>query len=678
MARTRPPAPPCRGGFAPDPKPRPGKRSGNRSGHHSGAHPGNSWEQAWGYRRRRHQRHRAGWRRRAVCLVLALVLLLGLPGARPGDRASTASAWAAGTLPYTLAIAAPDQPALAAALRNSSELAALRTTAAVGPFALIQRARQDEARFLSVLHSFGYYKAAAPILIGGRPLDSPGLLAWLEQVPEAPPVTVTVTFAPGPLFRLGEVRLAGTVPEPARAALGLAPGAPARAADVLAARARVLAALRAAGYALAKVTLEPATLYLDRDRMDVTFAVASGPRVALGPIRFTGTKDVNPEFLSRHIALRPGDPFSPTAIEQARAALLALPALSFVRAEPARALDAEGRLPLTFHVGERQVHAVELGAEYSTDLGVGLSAAWVDRNLFGNAEQLRLGGAVATGGTADIRPGYRLDARYSQPDFRVPGRTLELAVGAVDETLLPYSQKALTQSVRLERTLGPHWRLGYGIAGEEETIVQQDVSRVYYLLQFPLTLGYDNTDSLLVPTRGLRALLRLVPTQSVLGHGAEVLGELTGAAYLDLSGNGRSVLALRGLAGKAFGATSSFSLPPDQRFYGGGSGTVRGYRFQSIGPQFADGQPVGGTGILAATIEFRQRVGEHWGFTLFSDAGRVSAANSQSGARVGVGVGAGLLYFTSIGPIRAEIAVPAVRLPNSGSFQFYIGLGQAF
>ena len=618
-----------------------------------------------------------------VAAVLGLALVLaGLPAARPGQGGSGAAAWAAGTLPYALTIAPVQPPALATALQAASELAALRTTAPVGAFALTLRARQDAARLGQVLQSFGYYKGSVAIRIGGRALDSPGLLGWLEQLPAAPPaaplVAVAVAVTPGPLFRLGEVRLTGVVPEGARAALGLAPGAPARAGDVLAARARVLAALRAAGYALAKVRLEPAVLYPDQDRMDVRFAVAAGPRVALGPITFQGNKGVNPAFLRRHIALRPGDRFSPAAIAEARTALLALPVFSYAQAIPARQLDAEGRLPIAFRLNERQRHGVGFGAAYSTDLGLGLNADWLDRNLFGNAEQLRLAGAVVSGGNAEIRPGYRLDARFSKPDFRTPGQTLELAVGAVNQSLLPYTQTALTQSARLERALAPHWRLSAGIAGEEETIVQEGVSRVYYLVRLPLSLSFDDANSLLDPTRGLRATLRLVPTQSVLGHGGEVLAELSGAAYLDLSGNGRSVLALRGLAGQAFGATSAFSLPPDQRFYAGGSGTVRGYRFQSIGPQFADGRPVGGTGIVAAGVEFRQRVAQHWGFTLFGDAGRVSAADSQSGARYGIGVGAGVLYFSAIGPIRAEIAVPAVRLPNSGAFQIYIGLGQAF
>ena len=81
---------------------------------------------------------------------------------------------------------------------------------------------------------------------------------------------------------------------------------------------------------------------------------------------------------------------------------------------------------------------------------------------------------------------------------------------------------------------------------------------------------------------------------------------------------------MRGLVGKAFGA-NVFSLPPDQRFYAGGSGTVRGFRYQSIGPQFPDGKPTGGTAVSAASVELRQRILEHYGVVAFVDAGQVTA-----------------------------------------------------
>jgi translocation and assembly module TamA len=144
-------------------------------------------------------------------------------------------------------------------------------------------------------------------------------------------------------------------------------------------------------------------------------------------------------------------------------------------------------------------------------------------------------------------------------------------------------------------------------------------------------------------------------------------------------------------------------LPPDQRFYAGGSGTVRGYRYQAVGPEFEDGNPVGGTAMDAVNVEFRQRVGTNWGFAVFTDAGNVSekltpfngllhggrcsssnppqaageAAVSEASCWA-VGVGSGVRYYTPIGVLRLDFAVPTFRRSNDDRFEVYIGLGQAF
>ena len=49
--------------------------------------------------------------------------------------------------------------ALDAALKASSQLESLRTSAPAGPFALIGRAEADVERLQTVLESFGYYQA---------------------------------------------------------------------------------------------------------------------------------------------------------------------------------------------------------------------------------------------------------------------------------------------------------------------------------------------------------------------------------------------------------------------------------------------------------------------------------------------------------------------------------------
>ena len=58
--------------------------------------------------------------------------------------------------------------------------------------------------------------------------------------------------------------------------------------------------------------------------LDVSYSVTPGPRVQIGPISFTGLKRMDADFLRRHIALAPGQPYSDTAIQAARDSLLGL------------------------------------------------------------------------------------------------------------------------------------------------------------------------------------------------------------------------------------------------------------------------------------------------------------------------------------------------------------------
>jgi translocation and assembly module TamA len=603
------------------------------------------------------------------CVALLAASLIAVP---PPTRAADPQ-------PYLVDIAKTPDAALNTALTGSSELESLHDKAPVGPFALLARARADGERFLTALHSLGYYKGAVTITVDGHLLDEPRLVDLLQAAPAAPPAQVKVAVAPGPQFRIRDVRLAGEYPRGLAEQLDLAPGAPAVAAQVVAGREQLLSALRDHGYALAKVELEPATLFLPQDAMAVTYKVESGPRVDLGPIRFQGLDGVNESFVRRRLLVHQGDLFDASALGRARADLAKMPIFASVLAVPATQLDASGQLPITIYTVERPAHAVDAGVSYATDLGLGLNAGWHHRNLFGNTEQLNLTGALQAGGTAEIRPGYRLNAQFIKPDFLARDQSLEVNVGAVKQSLIAYDQEALLESIAINRVLSEHWRGSIGISGEQERIGQEGVTRRYNLIGLPMSLHYDTTDSLLNPTHGIRAGLLVTPERSLTGIKANfVLTQISGSTYVDLSGNGRTVVALRGLFGEALGA-DTFSLPPDQRFYAGGSGTVRGYRYQSVGPQFPDGKPAGGTRITAGTIELRQRVYKSFGFSVFTDAARVTGGGARGlGGKYAIGAGAGVFYYTPIGPIRLEGAVPLVHLPNSGAFQIYVGLGQAF
>jgi translocation and assembly module TamA len=588
---------------------------------------------------------------------------------------------------YTVTIANTGDAALDDALSAASRLRSLREKAAVAPFALVTRAREDIRRYETVLHSFGYYDGKVVVTIAGHPLDDPALAETLAATPTANSVEVKVTVQPGPLYHLGRVTIDGAVPADARAKLGLAPGQPAIASQVLAGGARLLAAMQEDGYALAKVDPPDAFANTRDHTLDVTFKASSGRRAVLGAINLSGLESVNESFVRRHLQLQSGQLYQPSEIDKARQDLAALGVFSGVSVQAGTAIAPDGSIPITFDFQERPKHAVDITGAFSTDLGGSLKTTWSDRNLFGNAEQLNLSAAATgLGGTAVNGLGYDFRAQLLKPDFLRRDQTLESNLAAFKQDLDAYDQRAVTAGLTLRRKISPLWTLGLGLAAEKERIDQEGVSRSYTLVALPLTAKYDSTglDSPLAdPTHGARAAFTATPTQSLGGRSSTfAILQAAGSTYVDIGRHwfgttGRSVLALRGLVGLIEGA-SQFELPPDQRFYGGGSATVRGFKYQSIGPLFADGNPIGGTAIDAGTIEFRQRLFGDFGAAAFVDAGQVSAQSTPFAGTLRVGIGIGARYYTPIGPVRLDVALPVNRPRHGDRFEIYLGLGQAF
>lgn len=606
---------------------------------------------------------------RAARFLAAVIVLI----------ARTPHGQAADPQPYKVDLAATGLGPIDTAAHDSSTLISLHDTAPVGPFALVARARDDLGRFIAAMNSFGYYDGKVAITIGGRPLDDPTLADWLDQRQGADPVPVVIKLTPGPQYHLRTITLQGDVPAAARAKLGIASGDPAQAANVLAAHDRLLNALLDTGHALATVSQPEAFLRPADKVLDITMRVDAGPQVDLGPIKVDGLVRVNESYVRRRLLLHSGQQYDPQAIEKARQDLAAQGVFSSVRISTAPKLSADGTIPVDVAVVERPRHVVNLGAAFSTDLGGSVNASWTDRNVFGNAEQLTLSAAVTQlGGSVAKQPGFNVAATLAFPDWLVRDQTLTLNTTAVKEYLTAYDRTAYIASATVTRKLNAFLTVGGGLSAEQARIRQEGTTHDYTLAQVPLTVTYDNTGSLFDPTHGYKASAIVTPTYSIARPSAAFLiAQVSGSTYFDLGAPGRSVLAIRGLIGSVSGATT-FEIPPDQRFYGGGTATVRGYKYQSIGPKFADNKPVGGTSIDAGSVEFRQRFGESYGAVVFVDAGQVGSSSSPFGGALKVGAGIGARYYTPIGPIRLDVAVPLNKGRKDEIAEAYIGIGQAF
>ena len=110
-----------------------------------------------------------------------------------------------------------------------------------------------------------------------------------------------------------------------------------------------------------------------------------------------------------------------------------------------------------------------------------------------------------------------------------------------------------------------------------------------------------------------------------------------------------------------------------------GGGSVRGYKYQSLGPHDRNGDPLGGLSFTDVSLEARFRITESFGIVPFVDGGMVYETTMPDWGRdLSWGVGLGFRYYTLIGPIRLDIATPLQDRDNNKAFQIYLSIGQAF
>ena len=372
-----------------------------------------------------------------------------------------------------------------------------------------------------------------------------------------------------------------------------------------------------------------------------------------------------------------------------RKSISQIEALGSVRIREAEELDAYGNLPLFVELTERPLRVIGASAQYSTTDGPALRAYWAHRNLFGGAERLRLEGSVfyltEDGGQPDRDDGWNWDnlggrfrASFLKPALWGTRNDLLIDGLAERDRTVGYTSRFVNVSAGIRHRFSETFSIQGGIEYErgQSTDILGQID--YTLVGLPFSLTYDSTDDLLNPTKGFRVLASVAPYPEFLGSSVPItIAKGTASTYFSLDEEARYVLAGRIGLGSIVGADLD-EIPANRRFYAGGGGSVRGYRYQSLSPTFL-GQPIGGRSLLEASIEARIKITNTIGIVPFVDAGTAfDSSFPDFDESVRFSAGLGLRYYTAIGPIRLDVAAPLNPGPGDPSYAIYVGIGQAF
>lgn len=585
-----------------------------------------------------------------------------------------------------------DDGDLRSAIEDASTLETLKKTPPSGSAGLLRRATADLDRITAALYGQGYYAGKIDITLAGKPSSAQDIVAAIDQARGAGKVPVAIAVDPGPRFKFGAIKLLDAKTRqplegklPSLHEIDLEPGKTAMATKIDPAGQAVTDALRERGYPFAKVARKSVVADHATNQLNVTFFFDTGPQARFGDFAVTGTKDVDAAFVRDRIDIKPGEQYSAARLATLRKNLAAYSAFSSVRVREGEQLDANGQLPVTVDVTERKPRYIGIAAKYSQSEGSSIDAYWGHRNLFGGAETIRvdLQASWYVGRSDDAvstsNPfGYKLQVAFTKPGIISVNDDLLLQTAAFREVTNAYVREAVTFLGGIRHKFDEHLSLQGGIDAEVSHGKDTEGPRKDKILGVPFDLIYDSTDNALDPSRGIRATGTIEPFAFLGQTGAGptmIKGSLAG--YQALDSDKKFIVAGRVVAGSILG-TTLFNVAPQRRFYVGGGGTLRGYDYQAVSPHNAKGDIVGGLSFVSASAELRFKVTDTIGLVPFVDAGSAYRTSTPTLGDLRYGAGLGVRYYTGIGPVRADFAVPLNRRHGDARYGIYVSLGQAF
>ncbi|MEJ8574886.1 autotransporter assembly complex family protein [Microbaculum marinum] len=612
------------------------------------------------------------------------------PDAQPEAESEASAATTAPGIPYTSTIEVTGgTDALKTNITDTSNLKALEGEPPAGPVGLVRRAAADMQRIQAALNAGGFYGGLINITVAGVPVADQRAVDAAAAAALRGPVPVVVRVEAGPQFVFGVIELAdaatGQPPAPLPidvSALGLAPGTPARAALVLTAEGRIVDQMQDLGYPLARVASRRAVADHSNDTLDVTFFLEPGRQANLGTVEVRGATSVDPQFVEHMANVKPGTRYSRQEVERIRDEVARLDIFQSVRIIEGDSVGPDGTIPLIIQVDERKPRFVGIGASYSSTEGGTVNGYWGHRNLFGQAEKLRIEGEVSrlfSNSFTDLQ--YVAKATFEKPGFVTSLDDLLIEARAFHEVPEAYESTGGGGQVAWRRRFTDEFEGRIGASVEHERITDALGTNTYTLVGIPVSARYDSTDDKLDPSKGIRAIGEVTPYPSFLGSSVNMTRlEGSVSTYHSFDAAKRFILAGRILAGTVIGPDSVAEIPADKRFYAGGGGTIRGYDYQGVSPRLPNGEIIGGKHLFVASAEARLRVTDTIGIVPFVDAGGAFSSGTPTfgSEDFKVGAGLGLRYYTAIGPIRFDVAVPLERGPWDPSVAFYVGLGQSF
>ncbi len=463
-------------------------------------------------------------------------------------------------------------------------------------------------------------------------------------------------------------------------------GDPVTPSDTVSYRSHILSRYSALGYLRATVNINIEPFLSDSsDFRGIEVITTAGDVCYLGKITVSGLSKVRSQVVLREFNIEPGTPLNMDLMREGLASLYSLGLFSRVQVSYLGIDEGRDTIDVLLEVVEQDYIELDFASGYISPEAVFGSVWWKQPNIMGNNQKLKLGG-VYTRYIASDNSGNEFEPQvvYEEPWFLSSRWDTQLKLDYYYLQRSHQEERSYGGELGFTREFSRIWRYNCGYRIERlrfRTTVEDSTEIVQDWVtsaRISSSITRDTRYPLLNPVRGKWYKLAASVAGGIAGGSIDfytVNSEFRN--FFPLSD--RLVLAGRAAGSVVLGYGGNTVVPPNDRLYLGGGTTVRGYDFQTLGPEDEEGNPLGGNVMALGNAEARFRLKGNLGAVLFCDAGGVwSNLDQVSTGTTGFGTGLGLRYDTPIGPVRLDYGFAPTWSNSLKRGKVYLAIGQAF
>ncbi len=407
------------------------------------------------------------------------------------------------------------------------------------------------------------------------------------------------------------------------------------------------------GYFQAKMIKSQIRINLKKYDAKIIIIFDTGPRYRFGPTTFSKTPFYE-TFLQKFLTYQEGHYYNAKKLEHTQENFVSSNYFNQVTPEVSPKKATHYSVPIHFKLMPRKAKAYIMGLGYGSDTGIRGTLGLRLRQIGHKGHRFQ---TLLRASPKDSS----LTAKYIIPGPN-PARD-HFTIGSGVSNMSQSTGQARNAKFGVNYTLlAKHWKNSLSLTYLNERYNIVHLPRTQTQLVYPAyDIKYINADHPKHPIKGISMEMRLAGTNKKF---------LSQTSFFQMQLHLKTLYTIektktRLLFRSDYGYTNIanlFHLPLSLQLFAGGSRSVRGYGYNSIGP---------GRNLVVASSEVQQRIAGSVYLTAFVDAGVVADHNIFH--HVNVGTGPGLAYVSSLGTMELTFADAFTQSNKPWSVQFTMG-----